>query len=146
MTFSARTFQGMTQGTPVPFSIGLSNNSIGLGVRSAGFTLVSDGTITKTPTGGGSQVTSDAWYSPAPTTGAATGVWCKFVINTSSQTTLSGSSTNTVISVSGAGLTFTSDATNHEGTGTFTITFYGDSGGTNRLATATGSWDVGYTP
>jgi hypothetical protein len=146
MTFAARSFQGMSQGGPIPFSVGLSNNSISLGVRSAVFNLVSDGTITKTPTGGGTQTTSGAWYSPAPTTGASTGYWCKLVINTSASTTVSGTATNTVTSLGGSGWTFTSSASNAEGTGTATLYIYGDSGGTNLLVTASVSWDVGYTP
>lgn len=145
MTFGARTFQGMSQGSPVPFSLGLSNNSISLGIRSASFTLVNDGTSTKTPTGGGSQVAGPNWFSPAPTTGAGTGIWCKLTINSTSQTTISGT-TGGVISVGGSSWTFTSGASNQEGTGSATLTFYGDAGGTNLLATASVTWDVGYTP
>lgn len=146
MTFAARTFQGMSQGGPVPFSLGLSNNSISLGIRSAVFTLVNDGTITKTPIGGGTQTTSGAWYSPAPTTNAGTGIWCKLTVNSNTNCNITGSGTGTVVSVGGSSWTFTSSATNAEGVGSGTLTFYGDSGGTNLLATASVSWDVGYTP
>jgi len=146
VTFAARTFQGMPQGRPIPFTLGLTNDSISLGIRSASFTLVSDGTTTQTPTGGGSQVAGPAWYSPAPTAGAATGVWCKLTINSNTQTTITGTATGSVVTVGGSSWTFTNDATNHEGFGSATLTFYADSGGTQLLATASVSWDVGYTP
>jgi hypothetical protein len=146
MTFAARTFQGMAQGGPIPFSMGLSNNSAATGVRSAFFSLNSDGTTTQTPAGGGTNITGPAWYSPAPTTGAATGLYCKLTINSSSGTTITGTATGSVVSLGGSSWTFTSVNNVTEGTGNGTLYIYGDSGGTNPLATGSVSWDVGYTP
>jgi len=146
MTFATRTLQGMPQGGPIPFSMGLSNTSITTGIRSAFFQLNSDGTTTKTPTGGGTNVAGPNWYSPAPTTGASTGLYCKLTIDTTSGTTITGSATGSVISLGGSSWTFTNTSSTTEGSGTGTLRMYSDSGGTNLLATASVSWDVGYTP
>lgn len=136
---------GSSSGGIQAFSVGLSNNSVATGIRSASFTLVSDGTSTRTPNGGGSAVAGPNWYAPT-TASIGSSYWVKLVINSSATTTISGSATNTVMSVSGAGWTFTNTATNNEGTGSGTLSFYTDSGGTNLVATGSVSWDVGYTP
>lgn len=142
MTFGARSFQGMSQGSVIPFGPAVSNNSAALGVRSGTMSLASDGSGTQTQLG-----TSHAiqWYAPV-TTGIGSSVWCKLTINSTNFTNMTGTSTGTIQTVGGCAWTFTSSASNQEGTGTFTLTFYGDAAGTNLLSTQTGSWDVGYTP
>lgn len=144
MTFAARTFQALSLGSVISFGPVVSNNSAALGVRSGSLNLANDGT--------GNQrvlnvVNNIAWYAPAPTTSIGSSIWCKLTINSQAFTTITGSATGSVISLSGgAGWTFTSSASNQEGTGTFTLTFYGDAAGTNLLSTQSGNWDVGYTP
>ena len=144
MTFASRTFFAMATGNVVSFSPGVSNNSAALGVRSGSLSLSNDGTGTQTQLGSSHAL---SWYAPAPSTGIGSSIWAKLTINTTSNTVMSGSSTGVVLSLSGGlGWTFTSSASNQEGTGTFTLNFYGDSGGTNLLSSQRGSWDVGYTP
>lgn len=141
MTFAARNFLGLSQGAVVAFGPGVSNNSAALGIRSGTLSLASDGTGTQTQLG-----TSHAlqWYAPV-TAGIGASIWAKLTVNTSTFTNVTGSGSG-VVSASGASWTFTSSASNQEGVGTFTLNFYGDSGGTNLLSSQNGSWDVGYTP
>lgn len=135
-------------GGPISFSASLINTLSGTtGVRSATMTLNSDGTAStsRSPSGGTGTATCGPWYFPNPTTGVGSLYWCKLTINSQSNTTISGS-VNTVISISGASWTFSSSATNVEGSGSGTITVYADSGGTSPVMTGSVSWDVGFTP
>lgn len=141
MTFAARTFQGMNPGGPVPFSLGVTNVAPSTGIRSGSFTLNSDGTTSKTPSG-----VAPSWYSPAPTTGAATGYYCALVINSSAGTTVGGPGSGVVVAVSGASWSFTNTSANVEGSGTATLYVYADVAGTQVLTTNFVSWDVGYQP
>ncbi len=143
MTFGARTFQGFSQGTVISFDPSMSNNSVAKGIRSAQVALVSDGTGTHLVL---NVVQPLAWYAPTPTVGAGSIVWVKWTTTSSALTTVSGSTVGSVITAGGAGWTVTSTSTTGEGTGAFTLSFYGDSGGTNLLMTVNGTWHVGYTP
>lgn len=152
MTFAVRTFMGAASGGPINFSLGVSNTSAGVGVRSGAANMISDGTSTSTQHGVSGQADSP-WYSPAPTTGAATPLYAKVSNLVRASTTITGGGftsnalTNSVFSLSGGtGWGFTSSASNQEGTGSFTVTIYADAGGTQVLATGSVSWDVGYTP
>lgn len=137
-------------GGAITFSATLNNILSGTtGLRSAGFSMLNDGTGTtsRSPAGGTGTATTGPWYFPNPTAAIGSNYWVKLTINTQSLTTISGSATATVISLSSTvGWTFTNSATNTEGTGTGTVSIYADSGGTILVATASVSWDVGFTP
>jgi len=139
MTFATRTFAGMSQGSVLPPNINVQNTSASAGIRNGGFSLAADGTVTKTNASGDS-----TWYSSAPVAGIGSNYWVKLTINSSVNTSMSGSATGTVLALSGApGWSFANNASNKEGTGSFTLTFYSDSGGTSVVGTNTGTWDVG---
>jgi hypothetical protein len=143
MTFAARTFQGMPTlpGVIQPgLSVTSSNTGLTTGFRSASFTLVNDGTITKVSGSG-----STSWFIPT-STGVGTSVWVRMTVNSTANTTLTGS-TGSWLNLSGGNTwSFQNSATNLEGTGTYTLDFATDSGGLNRVGSGTGGWDVGYTP
>jgi len=135
-------------GGPVNFSASCINTLSGTtGLRSAGFTLNSDGTssTSRSPTGGTGTSTCGPWYFPNPTAGVGSLYWCKLTISSQSNTTISGA-VNTVQSVSGASWSFQNSATNVEGTGSGTLTIYADSGGTQVITSNSVGWDVGFTP
>lgn len=138
---------GAKSGGPISFSASLVSTLSGTtGIRSAGFTLNSDGTSSTSRTSGGTgTATCGPWYFPNPTAGVGSLYWCKLTISSQSNTTISGA-VNTVQSVGGSSWTFSSSATNVEGTGSGTVTIYADSGGTIVVATGSVGWDVGFTP
>lgn len=134
-------------GGPISFSASLVSTLSGTtGVRSAGMTLNSDGTSSTSRTSGGTgTATCGPWYSPNPTTGVGSNYWCKLTISSQTNTTISGA-VNTVQSVGGSSWTFSSSTANVEGSGSGTVTIYGDSGGTQVIQTGSVGWDVGFTP
>jgi hypothetical protein len=135
-------------GGPINFSASCVNTLSGTtGLRSAGFTLNSDGTssTSRSPTGGTGTSTCGPWYFPNPTAGVGALYYCKLTISSQSNTTISGA-VNTVQSVSGASWSFQNSATNVEGTGSGTLTIYSDAGGTQVITSNSVGWDVGFTP
>lgn len=142
MTFATRTMFAMSQGAPIPFTPDVSNNSASTGIRSGQLSLSSDGTGAHTVA---NVSTPLAWYAPAPTVGAGSGIWVKLTVNSTSSTNITGAATGTVLTL-GATWTFTSTSPAQEGFGTFTLTFYSDAGGTSVIRSQSGAWDVGYTP
>lgn len=144
MTFAVRTFLGLSSGGPVSGSYGVSNNSGSTGIRGGSLNLLNDGTATETFHG--SSTAASPWYSPLPAPGIGSFYWCKLTINSSSGTTVSGSTGSILSLASGAGWSFTSTGAITEGTGTATLNIYGDAGGSSLLSSFGVSWDVGYTP
>lgn len=114
------------------------NTSVATGIRSGTFALVSDGTFTGTGTGGGT------WWTPT-TTGIGTNWSAKATVNTTTNTSFSGTTGSWVSLTSGTSWGMQNTATNVEGTGAFTIAFSPD-GGTTTASSMSVSWDVGYTP
>lgn len=114
------------------------NTSVATGIRSGTFALVNDGTFTGTGSAGGS------WFAP---TIAAIGTqwWAKATVNTTSNTTFTGTTGSWVQLTSGTSWGMQNTATNNEGTGNFTIAFSPD-GGTTTAGTMNVPWDVGFTP
>lgn len=145
MTFAARTFQGTSNGGPIAFSGGVSNNSAATGVRSGSFQINSDGT-TQSTVHGVSSVAGSPWYAPLPAPGIGASYWCKMTINSTTGTTASGSFGTVLALSSNINWGFTSTGPLTEGFGNATLNIYGDAGGTSLLASANVSWDVGYTP
>lgn len=142
-------FVGVSAGGPVTFTASCINTLAGTtGLRSAGFTLNSDGTssTSRSPSGGTGTATCGPWYSPNPTTGAGNNFWAKLTISSQSNTTISGTVGSVVSLSGGAGWSFQNSATNVEGIGTGTITLYADAAGTSVVLTASVGWDVGFTP
>lgn len=148
MTGPLNVLVAIASGGPIAFSASLVNTLSGTtGVRSAGFTLNNDGTssTSRSPSGGTGVATCGPWYFPNPTAGVGANYWCKLTISSQANTTISGA-VNTVQSVGGSSWTFSSSATNVEGTGSGTLTIYADAGGTSVVATGGVGWDVGFTP
>lgn len=136
MTFGVRTFQGMSQGAVSPPSFSGGNVSLSAGIRSVSCGLVNDGTST------GSMGTGN-WFTPTQS-GIGSQYWVKLTVTSTTNTTITGSATATVLSVGGVGWTFTNTGSTVEGFGTFTLTFYSDAAGTQVVGTSTGNnWDVG---
>ncbi len=146
MTFGSRTFQGLNSGPAIALtSISVHNTSLSPGVRSTIFTLNSDGSISY---GVSTAPKPSAWANPVAA-GTGTGVWVKMVATPGdANTTLGGiaSSGAWTSLASGASASFTSASSSVEGLGTYTIQFATDSAGSNIIGSATGGWDVGYTP
>lgn len=146
MTGSVQMLAAAGGGRAQGFTASLVNTSLSTGTRSAGFTLVNDGTSTTSASPAGGTQSCSAWFSPAPTTGAGSLYWAKFTTGSSTNTTITGT-VGSVISLSaGAAWSFANSATNQEGVGNATVSIYSDSGGTNLIATGSVSWDVGFTP
>lgn len=113
------------------------NTSVSTGIRSGTFTLVNDGTFTGLPGSG-------SWFTP--TTAGVGAQWsAKAVINSQTNTTASGTYGSFVALTSGTSWSFSNSATNNEGTGSMTISFSPDGGGST-AGTMTVSWDVGFAP
>ena len=144
MTGSAQVLIASGGGRAQAFVAGLGNTSLSTGIRSAGFTLVSDGTATTSASPAGGTQTCTPWFIPT-TTGIGSSYWCKFTTGSSTNTTITGT-VGSVISISGASWTFANSATNQEGVGNATVAIYSDAGGVNLVATGTVNWDVGFTP
>lgn len=119
-------------------SASATNTSVSTGIRSGSLTLVNDGTFTGTGSGGGS------WWTP--TTAGVGSQWsAKAVINSQTNTTASGTYNSFVALTSGTSWSFSNTATNNEGTGSMTISFSPDGGGST-AGTMTVTWDVGFAP
>lgn len=120
-------------------SIGtLTNTSVATGIRSGTLALVNDGTFTQTGH------PADNWFNPT-VAGIGSSWSAKWVTNSSTNTTVSGT-TGSFVSLS-AGTTWgvSNTGTNNEGTGNATISFSPD-GGTTTVGTMAVSWDVGFAP
>ena len=141
MTFGARTFQGMGVGTSItsPTFTG-TNTSASSGLRSTGFILNTDGTISFTGAGGSGSTT---WASPTGT-GAGTGIWVKATITSAVNTSVTGSTTGVWTQLTSSfSLSFQNSSATVEGVGGYTLSFAADSGGVNIIGSGSGNWDVG---
>lgn len=126
------------RGTLTGSAGGVVNTSVATGIRTGTFALVNDGTFTGTGSGGGN------WFTPT-VAGIGSSWSARWVTNTSTTTTVTGTVGSFVSLSSGTSWGMSNTATNNEGTGTATISFSPD-GGTTIAGTMAVSWDVGFTP
>lgn len=146
MTGSVQLLVAVSGGRPVNFTASLVNTSLSTGTRSAGFTLVNDGTSTTSAGPAGGSQSCGPWFVPSPSAGIGSSYWAKFTTGSSTNTNITGTVGSVVALSSGASWSFANSATNQEGVGNATVSIYSDAGGTNLVATGTVGWDVGFTP
>jgi len=114
----------------------LNNTGPTVGTYSATLTIVGDGSLKINGTTIAAQ-----WFDPI-TAGIGASYWVKL-------TSFTGLANHTGLaspaSITSVGTTFnvTNHTTSSEDAGTYTLTIYSDAGGTNAVATLSGSYDVG---
>ena len=124
-----------------PFSSSMVNTGTTTGTYTASMTWNSDGSMSYGAHASG----TSTWFTPT-TTGIGSLYWIRLTANGAVNTSYSGMTPGTWYSLSaGQTITVQNSGTGVEGTGSFTIAYATDSGGSNIVATLTAAitWDVG---